>query len=109
MKILGAIFIVLILAIQYPLWLGKGGWLHVADVDRKLRTQRQTNERLQQRNQVLHAEVADLKRGYDAIEERARCELGLLKNDEVFFQFVDAPRGAATSPTSPASPPASRP
>ena len=109
MKILGAIFIVLILAIQYPLWLGKGGWLHVADVDRKLRTQRQTNERLQQRNQVLHAEVADLKRGYDAIEERARGELGLLKNDEVFFQFVDTPRGAPTSPTSPASPPASRP
>lgn len=108
MKILGAIFIVLILAIQYPLWLGKGGWLHVADVDRKLRTQRQTNERLQQRNQVLHAEVADLKRGYDAIEERARGELGLLKNDEVFFQFVDAPRGAVTSPTSTPSPPASR-
>jgi cell division protein FtsB len=86
MKILGGILVALIVAIQYPLWLGKGGWLRVWDVDRQVEAQGAKNERLEIRNSALAAEVKDLKQGSDAIEERARYELGMVKNDEVFFQ-----------------------
>ncbi len=89
MKILAGILGALILAIQYPLWLGKGGWVRVRDVDRQLEAQRARNVQLESRNAALAAEVRDLKQGFDAIEERARYELGLIKNDEVFFQFVE--------------------
>ncbi len=86
MRILTGILVTLILAIQYPLWLGKGGWLRAWDVDRQVDAQRARNERLEVRNGALAAEVTDLKQGHDAIEERARYELGMVKNDEVFFQ-----------------------
>jgi cell division protein FtsB len=86
MKILAGVLGALILAIQYPLWLGKGGWLRVWEVDRQLDGQQQKNARLETRNGALAAEVKDLKQGHDAIEERARYELGMVKSDEVFFQ-----------------------
>jgi cell division protein FtsB len=86
MKILAVLLGALILVIQYPLWLGKGGWLRAWDVDRQLGAQQQKNARLETRNGALAAEVKDLKQGYDAIEERARYELGMVKSDEVFFQ-----------------------
>jgi cell division protein FtsB len=79
----------LILLVQVPLWLGKGGWLRVWEVDRQLGAQRAKNEQLQGRNQALEAEVRDLKQGLDALEERARYELGMIKPDEVFFQIVE--------------------
>jgi len=78
--------VLLIALLQYPLWLGKGGWLRVWDVDRQLAAQRDTNQKLETRNAGLDAEVRDLKTGYEAIEERARFELGLIKQDEVFVQ-----------------------
>ena len=87
MRILVGILGALILLVQVPLWLGKGGWLRVWEVDRQLDAQRAKNEQLQVRNQALDAEVRDLKQGHDAIEERARYELGMVKNDEVFFQL----------------------
>ena len=77
---------VLIALLQYPLWLGKGGWLRVWEVDRQLAAQRELNQKLEQRNAGLDAEVRDLKLGYEAIEERARYELGLIKPDEIFVQ-----------------------
>ncbi len=86
MKILAGALVGLILAIQYPLWLGKGGWLRVWDVDRQLEAQAARNGRLEVRNGALGAEVKDLKQGFEAIEERARFELGMVKHDEVFFQ-----------------------
>jgi cell division protein FtsB len=86
MKILAGVLAGLILAIQYPLWLGKGGWLRAWDVDRQLEARRAKNANLEQRNAALAAEVRDLKQGFDAIEERARYELGMVKGDEVFFQ-----------------------
>jgi cell division protein FtsB len=86
MKILGVILAALIVAIQYPLWLGKGGWMRVWDVDRQLGAQHAKNERLELRNSALAADVRDLKQGTDAIEERARYELGMVKHDELFFQ-----------------------
>jgi cell division protein FtsB len=86
MKALAVILGALILAIQHPLWLGKGGWLRVWDVDQQVAAQNAKNEGLEVRNAALAAEVKDLKQGSDAIEERARYELGMVKGDEVFFQ-----------------------
>jgi cell division protein FtsB len=78
------ILTILVLALQYPLWLGKGGWLRVWDVDAQLQGQRDINRGLEQRNAGLEAEVTDLKSGNEAIEERARFDLGLTKPDEIF-------------------------
>jgi cell division protein FtsB len=79
----------LILLSQYPLWLGKGGWLRVWEVERQIRAQREVNRQLQARNQSLDAEVRDLKVGLDAIEERARSELGMIRQNEIFFQLIE--------------------
>lgn len=77
---------VLILLLQYPLWFGKGGWYRVWDMDRQVAAQREVNQKLEQRNAALDADVRDLKSGYDAIEERARYQIGLVKEGEVFVQ-----------------------
>lgn len=90
--------IALICLLQYPLWLGKGGWLRVWDVDRQLQQQREVNRKLEVRNGGLDAEVRDLKQGYEAIEERARFELGMVKQDEVFVQLPEKPAGKASEP-----------
>jgi cell division protein FtsB len=81
--------IALIALLQHPLWLGKGSWLRVWEVDHQVRAQRETNQKLALRNAALDAEVRDLKQGLDAIEERARSELGMIKRDEIFFQILD--------------------
>jgi cell division protein FtsB len=94
-RILAVAFVALIAALQYPMWLGKGGWLQVREFDRQVRAQRDLNSTLKARNEGLDAEVRDLKTGYEAIEERARSELGMIRQDEVFFQLQDlAPGGA---------------
>ena len=77
----------LILLLQYPLWLGKGGWLQALEAERALDDQRELNTRLEARNAALDADVKDLKTGFDAVEERARAELGLVKPGEVFVQI----------------------
>src|SRR5512139_1758020 len=68
---LAIVFVALIVALQYPMWLGKGGWLQVRETDRQLAAQREANARLKARNDGLDAEVRDLKTGFEAIEERA--------------------------------------
>ena len=88
MRFLPIILFALIVAIQYPLWLGKGSWLRVWDIDRQVTAQEEVNAKLQARNSAMDAEVRDLKQGYDAIEERARSELGMIKHDEVFVQVL---------------------
>jgi cell division protein FtsB len=80
------VLIALIALLQYPLWFGKGGWLRAWEVERQLTSQRDVNQKLEQRNAALDAEVRDLKTGTEAIEERARYELGLIKQEEVFVQ-----------------------
>ena len=77
MRVLAGIFVILILALQYPIWLGKGGWLRVRELDRQVQAQKATNDALAVRNGALDADVRDLKQGYEAIEERARSELGM--------------------------------
>ena len=92
------ILVALFVLLQYPLWLGKGGWLKVWELDRQVEVQKETNQQTQTRNAVLDAEVRDLKQGTEAIEERARNELGMVKRGEVFFQIVgDLPAKPASS------------
>jgi cell division protein FtsB len=93
MKILAVTLAAFVLLLQYPLWVGKGGWVRVWSLERQVQEQKEENSRLRQRNGALDAEVRDLKQGFDAIEERARYELGLIKQDEIFFQVV-TPRTA---------------
>jgi cell division protein FtsB len=95
MRLLALALVVLISALQWPLWVGKGGWMRVWELDQQVKAQRHTNDGLRARNAALEAEVRDLKTGYDAIEERARSELGMIKQDEVFFQVIEpaAPAG----------------
>ena len=99
--------IVVIALLQYPLWLGKGGWLRVWDYDHQLEAQREVNQKLEQRNAGLDAEVRDLKSGFDAIEERARYELGMIKEGEIFVQVPQktplVPSPTPAPPTKPAT------
>lgn len=85
MRLLALVFAILIAALQWPLWVGKGGWLRVWQLDQQVAERKVHNSKLQERNDALEAEVGDLKTGSDAIEERARNELGMVKADEVFF------------------------
>ena len=94
MKLVPLILIALIAALQYPLWMGKGSWSRVWEVDRQLHEQTQANQKLQTRNAALNAEVRNLKQGLEAIEERARSELGMIKQDEIFFQILEDKRKA---------------
>ena len=89
MKKLAFLLVVLIALAQYSLWYGKGSWLNVLEIDQEVAAQRKINQKLQNRNTVLEAEVNNLKKGLDAIEELARNELGMIRNDEVFFQVLD--------------------
>jgi cell division protein FtsB len=98
-KALTLVLAALIVLIQYPLWLGKGSWLRVWEVDQQIRAQRETNRQLKARNDGLEAEVRDLKVGVEAIEERARSELGMIRHDEIFFQVLEAARPATTPGT----------
>ena len=96
MRWLALLFAILVLALQYPMWLGKGGWLQVRETDRQLAAQRDVNAKLKARNDALDADIRDLKTGSEAIEERARSELGMIRSDEVFFQLQPgsaAPKG----------------
>jgi cell division protein FtsB len=89
MKILAGVLGALILLVQIPLWFGKGGWLRAWELEREVSSQKDKNSRLELRNAGLAAEVKDLKTGTDAVEERARYELGMVRKDEVFFQIVE--------------------
>jgi cell division protein FtsB len=95
-KLVALALVVLIGALQYGLWFGKGSWLRVWEIDRQIMAQRRVNEGLITRNAALEAEVRDLKEGLGAIEERARNELGMIRHDEIFFQVLDR-KPAATS------------
>ncbi len=100
MKTLTLIFVLLIAALQYPLWLGKGSWLKVWNLNQQISEQKEKNEQLKARNASLDEEVRDLKQGYGAIEERARSELGMVKQDEVFIQVLDPTLLAPNKPAS---------
>lgn len=83
------VLVLLIILLQYPLWLGKSSWLKVWDLKRQITEQRAANLVLVARNGQLAAEVNDLKTGYGAIDARARYELGMIRQDEIFFQVME--------------------
>ncbi|MCE7914581.1 MAG: cell division protein FtsB [Nitrosomonas sp. PRO4] len=88
MKSLAFILVLLIVLLQYPLWFGKASWIKVLQVEQELVAARENNLQLQNRNSMLEAEVDDLKQGLEAIEERARSDLGMVKQNEILFQIV---------------------
>jgi cell division protein FtsB len=93
MRRLTPVLLLVIVGLQYSLWFGKGGWLRVWDVERQLQSQLESSRGLRLRNAAMEAEVRDLKQGLDAVEERARSELGLTRHDEIFIQILeDRPR-----------------
>jgi cell division protein FtsB len=98
----------LLLLIQYPLWLGKGGWLRVWDLDKQVTAAQKKNNELKARNAKLNSEVQDLKEGTGAVEERARYELGMIKENEIFIQVLESAGKpvAAQTPAPTPSPPA---
>jgi cell division protein FtsB len=89
MKNLIVVLLILLVFLLYRLWLGEGGLLDVWEMHREVEEQRQENARLRERNAALNAEVLDLKQGLQAIEERAREDLGMVKEGETFYQVVE--------------------
>ena len=88
MKTLLLILVVVIAALQLKLWFGEGGYRDVQRLAERVEEQARENQVLARRNAELQAEVEDLRQGLEAIEERARSELGLVKEDEQFYQVV---------------------
>ena len=88
MKWLLSLLIVLLLLLQYKLWVGDGAVPEVVHLQKEVEKQRQYKKKLEERNASLAAEVKDLKQGYDAIEERARSEMGMIGKDETFYQLI---------------------
>lgn len=89
MKWIIALLVVLLIALQYRLWVGDGSLATVWRLEQAVEARRAENRRLEERNRVLEAEVQDLKQGLEAIEERARSELGMIRKDETFYQVVE--------------------
>lgn len=81
---------VLLALLQYELWFGDGGLRDMWHLEEQVTEQEGENQRLRERNAALAAEVRDLKTGLEAVEARARLELGMIKDDEVFYQVIDS-------------------
>lgn len=88
-RILIIILVLLFCGLQYRLWFGEPNLPDIWDLDAKIELQNDINQGLRQRNSELEAEVEDLKTGHAALEERARSELGMIKEGETFYQLVE--------------------
>jgi cell division protein FtsB len=88
MRIVAAVLLVLVLALQYRLWVSDDGMREMWRLRDEVATQQAENEKLKERNRTLVAEVQDLKQGKTAIEERARTDLGMVGKDESFYQVM---------------------
>jgi len=89
MRILVAILLILLLILQYDLWVGEGSLATVWQLNKSIELQKKENKKLRARNDELEGEVKDLKTGLDAIEERARSELGMVKEGETYIQVIE--------------------
>jgi cell division protein FtsB len=102
MRLVTVVLVLLLVLIQYPLWWGHGGWLRVHELQQQLAQQTDRNTNLKLRNERVQGEVQDLQSGTAAVEERARYEMGMVKDSEVFVQFVSpnstAPVNSANVP-----------
>ena len=91
MRTLIILLAIILVVLQYRLWVGDGSRAEIHLLQQEITTRQAELKKLQQQNLALAAEVQDLKKGLDAIEERARSELGMIKQDEVFYQVIDKP------------------
>lgn len=98
MKWLTGILLILLLVFQYRLWIADSGAPELRKLHQALEEQRRVNEQLEARNSALQAEVEDLKKGLSAIEERAREDLGMIKEGETFFQIIETPDQSDSKP-----------
>ena len=107
MRWLATILLLLLLGLQYRLWVGDGSLAEVQSLREEISAQKDELKEMRTRNQALEAEVQDLQEGLDALEERARSELGMIKQGEMFLQVIedpdaspdiDPPPGSATDP-----------
>ncbi|GAC1316536.1 MAG: cell division protein FtsB [Collimonas sp.] len=101
MRLIAIFLTALLILVQYPLWLGKGGWLRVWDMDQQVHAAHDKVDELKARNAKLDSEVHDLKEGTGAVEERARTELGMIKKEEIFIQILDPNGNPADAPAPP--------
>lgn len=109
MRLITLALAALLLLIQYPLWLGKGGWLAVTDLENQLAASHARTEQLKARNAKLDSEVRDLREGLGAVEERARYELGMIKQNEIFVQVLHKDEKPAVMMTVPPPKPEPKP
>jgi cell division protein FtsB len=109
MRLITLALAVLLLLIQYPLWLGKGGMLAVSDMKDQVQLARVRTDALKARNAKLESEVRDLREGTGAVEERARLELGMIKQNEIFVQVLRKDEQPSESMTVPPPPPPPKP
>lgn len=109
LRLAALILLILLIALQVHLWTGRGGMRDVWRLEQRIEEQKAENARLKARNETLSAEVQDLKHGQEAIEERARSELGLIRPGEIFYQVVEPdPNAPAPTAPPPAEPPGKR-
>jgi len=99
MRLVTVVLIVLLVLIQYPLWWGHGGWLRVHELQGQLAQQQKQNDDEKLRNERIAGEVQDLQNGTAAVEERARYEMGMVKDGEVFVQFVSPNQPLPATPS----------
>ena len=106
MRILIAILLLVLVALQFKLWFGDGGVSDISALEQRVAAQEAENAMLETRNDALRAEVEDLRERLDAVEERARSELGLIREGEEFYQVVpgDNSRGRSGAPASSGDP-----
>jgi len=88
MKILIAVLILMLIGLQYKLWFGDGSLSEVVQLTHELEIQKQKLNELEERNKILEAQVLDLQNGLDAFEEKARNDLGMIKQGETFIQLI---------------------
>ena len=91
MKILIAVLLLVLFGLQYKLWFGDGSLSEVVQLSRELETQKAKLQLLEERNRILEAQVLDLQNGLDAFEEKARNDLGMIKQEETFIQLIPQP------------------
>ena len=89
MRLVIGILLVLLALLQYRLWVGEGSLAEVRNLEEEIATRQKEVEQLRQRNRALEAEVKDLKQGLEAVEERARSELGMIRKGETFYQIIE--------------------
>lgn len=109
MRLITLALVALLLLIQYPLWLGKKGWLRVSDLETQVAASQKKTDELKARNAKLESEVRDLKDGTGAVEERARFELNMIKQNEIFIQVLDENGKPTESKTALPAPPPEKP